>query len=167
MRWAAGRCVPSGPELLSAARPCAASWASSLSGEREPVSNVVAGWRPAASAMLAAVLLLPTSGCVAECAGTICGALPPAVTATIRDASDGGTVPGAVVNGFPFSCAAACPVQLPDGGFPYQAGSVPLAVSAPGYVTQSRTVEVPARSDESCCPLPYHPQQVDVALVPG
>ena len=135
-----------------------------MSGGR--ASTVVTGWRMAAAVTLAGAMIFGASGCVAECAGTICGALPPAVTATVRNASDGGTVPGATVNGYPFSCAGACPVQLPDGGYPYQAGAFPLTVSAPGYLTQVHTVDVPARLDESCCPLPYQPQQADVALVP-
>jgi len=39
-------------------------------------------------------------------------------------------------------------------------------VGAPGYVPQSRTVDVPPRQDDSCCPLLFEPQQVDIALVP-
>jgi hypothetical protein len=120
----------------------------------------------ALGAALVSVVLLGASGCVAECAGTICGAVPPAVTATIRDSVDGGIVHSAVVNGFPFDCPTACPVQLPDGGSPGQAGSYPLTVGAPGYVTQSRTVDVPSREDNSCCPLNFEPQEVHVALVP-
>ena len=129
--------------------------------------------RSAVRRRTAVIVLLSTAGgasagCISSesCEAVLCGMLPPAVTATIRDASDGGIVCGAVVNDFPFDCAAARPVQLSDGGYPYRAGPVPLTVSAPGYVTQSRTVDVPARADDSCCPLLYEPQQVDVALVP-
>ena len=75
-----------------------------------------------------------------SCDAVLCGMLPPAVTASVRDAVDGGT--------------------------PAAAGPVPLVVGAPGYVPQSRTVDVPPRQDDSCCPLLFEPQQVDIALVP-
>jgi hypothetical protein len=128
--------------------------------------NGAACRRVSAAVALCAGVLLWNSGCVAECGDTICAPLPPAVTATVRDAVDGGIVHAAVVNGFPFECIAACPVQLPDAGYPYRSGPVPVTVSAPGYREQSRMVDVPTRSDDSCCPLLYQPQQLDVALVP-
>jgi hypothetical protein len=125
--------------------------------------------RRSTSVLGAVVAALPgSSGCISSesCEAVLCGPLPPAVTASVRDSVDGGTVHSAVVNGFPFDCATQCPVLFPDGGFPESAGPVPLVVSAPGYATQSQTVQVPTREDESCCPLPFEPQQVDMALVP-
>ena len=116
----------------------------------------------------ACLTVLATTGCISSesCDAVLCGMLPPAVTASVRDAVDGGIVHSAVVNGAPFDCAAHCPVLFPDGGTPAAAGPVPLVVGAPGYVPQSRTVDVPPRQDDSCCPLLFEPQQVDIALVP-
>jgi len=115
-----------------------------------------------------AVALLASSGCISSesCEAVLCAPLPPAVTASVHDALDGGIVHSAVVNGFPFDCPTHCTVLFPDGGSPESAGPVPVTVSAPGYATQSQMVQVPVRADDSCCPLPFEPQQVDVALVP-
>lgn len=120
------------------------------------------------TSFLVATALLAASGCISSesCEAVICGPLPPAVTASVRDSLDGGVVHSAVVNGFPFDCSAPCPVRLPDGGPITTAGPVPLVVTAPGYATHTGTVQVPAREDDTCCPLLYTPQELDIALAP-
>ena len=124
--------------------------------------------RRAAVALLLTTVGVASSGCISSesCDAVLCGMVPPAVTAAVHDAVDGGIVHSAVVNGFPFDCATHCPVLFPDGGIPAAAGPVPLVVSAPGYLTQSRTVDVPARQDDSCCPLLFQPQEINIALAP-
>ena len=151
MRWAPGRCAPSVAEPEDG---------SAQSGGRMRRTASVLGAVSAA--------LLASSGCISSesCDAVLCGPLPPAVTASVRDSLDGGIVHAAVVNGFPFDCASHCPVLFPDGGMPEAAGPAPLAVSAPGYASHSETVQVPTREDDSCCPLRFQPQAIDVALTP-
>ncbi len=108
-------------------------------------------------------------GCSGDCLQLPCAAPPPGSVLTLRvlDAADAGIVHSARVNGFPFDCATFCFVQLPDGGFPYGPGPVPVAVEASGYVPQQLDVVVPAAVDpHTCCALDFVPQQRTVLLVP-
>ena len=110
-----------------------------------------------------------TNGCsetVAACEGVLCGALPPAITFQMLDGIDGGTVPGARVNGL--DCSAVCPGQLADGGLVEQAGTFEFTADAPGYVDLRFEVVVPIAAPVvgQCCPVPFVPQHRDVALTP-
>ena len=99
------------------------------------------------------------------CGGVACGALPPGITFRVLDGVDGGTVPGARINGFP--CASVCPGQLPDGGLIERAETFDFIADAPGYRGVQFEVVVPAATPVAgqCCAIPFVAQQVDVPLL--
>jgi hypothetical protein len=124
------------------------------------------GWT-SLGALTVLACLLP--GCF-RCEAVPCPGLPPALTARVFDRRDGTTIPSATINGFPFDCPSSCAVLLPDGGVPYQAGPVPMEVSAPGYKPFSGVIQITSAeidvNGNGCCQLLYVPQQVNLPLDP-
>jgi hypothetical protein len=113
----------------------------------------------------AGLALSQLPACTEQCD---CSAEAPWLTVTVVDASDGGVIPTAQVNGQP--CPGSCGFRSkPDGG-PASAGPVDLTVTAPSYEPRSLTVVIPATTpvDHGCCGIgpPWIGQFVSVPLQP-
>jgi len=123
-------------------------------------------------AVVMATLLVFGAVALPECTGAECScrALPPYLSIAVRDALDAGPIATARVNDVSCGPAGACEFRnKPDGG-PASAGPVSLEATAPGYRSQSLTVDVPAATpvDTGCCGVtpPYVPQSRTVLLEP-
>lgn len=113
-------------------------------------------------AVLALVLFIPGCGGTDYCPALPC-ALPIAITLQVSAQSSAGPVPGATVDvsgplGGTLPCDSSCSILGPPGSYS-------LTVSAPGYQSTQRTVDVTG-SVPSCGCATSETQDVSVALAP-
>ncbi len=104
----------------------------------------------------------PLEGCD-PCSGLVSGPCDAPIRLVVRDANTGVVIREAAVSGAPGSCIdGRCEVQGRGSG----AGRYELSVSAPGYVAQSITVDVPEVEEEGCFGCGYETVEMDVQLQP-
>lgn len=122
-------------------------------------------------------LLFAANGCGhsgQDCGAVLCGPLPPALRLNVRNAR-GGSLGGVVAlsnvvtPAGPSSAPDACVAEtsaLTTCSINKGAGHYELDVSAPGYVGQHVSANVPApiTAPGACCGVPYVPVQVEVLL---
>lgn len=93
------------------------------------------------AALLSALALLSVAGC---CTGVQCDMCPPAVFISAADADTGAPIQAFSISGYTDSaCNQSCMIG-------YQPGTYTVTVSAPGYVSQTLTIDVP-EGGEGCC----------------